>query len=166
MIRLDQVQILFFFERNGTVFQLRQEKRVYVQGGKHSEKGIKDPRCAWKHHENTFLTVREGRLLSVSESPLPLLDVLLDSCGHLWHRLCGIVKNSPISLFSNIPKCVDHYPIEQFAFGGWHFFCCFFPPCLDLDRVPLRLWLQHTKVLPREDLVPDLLCKWAAQTKV
>ena len=62
-------------------------------------------------HENTFLAVREGRLLSVSESPLPLLYVLLDSCGHLWHRLCGIVENSSVSLFPNIPKGVDYYPV-------------------------------------------------------
>ncbi|XP_066384510.1 uncharacterized protein [Miscanthus floridulus] len=94
-------------------------------------------------HENTTKThssrLEKGRLLSVSENPLPLPYVLLDSCAHLWHRLCGIVENSHVSLFPNIPKCVDHYPIESFAFSGWHFFCRFFPPCSDLDGVPLRL---------------------------
>jgi hypothetical protein len=107
---------------------------------------MKTPRGVW----------RGGGLLSVSESPLPLLYVLLDSCRHLWHRLCGIVKNSPVSLLPNIPKCVDHYPIESSAFSGWHFICRFMPPSSDVDGSPWgcdcntlkfsqeRIWSQTT----------------------
>ena len=104
-----------------------------------------------------------GQQLHISECSLPLLYVFLYPCGYLRHRFYLVVENSPISLFPNIPKGVDYYPISSSTFRSWHFPCRLFPPCPDMDGVCLGLLLQLSEVFPREDLIPNRLSKRATK---
>ena len=62
--------------------------------------------------------------LDVGKRPLYLSDAFSNIVHHLfliphrghfsnhsWHYYYNIVENSPISLFINISKSVDHYPV-------------------------------------------------------
>jgi len=70
-------------------------------------------------------------------------------------------RNSPISLFPYIPKGVDYYPIKPPTLRSWHFCCRVFPPWLDMGGVCILLLLDLSEVFPRENLIPNRLCKRA-----